>query len=153
MIDDWYKALNENEIIIAACFLDVSKCFDTIDHDFLIQKFNYFGVYGNEIKWFMNYMINTSDVVHCHRDTSKRFYLKTGVPQGSVLGPLMFLLYINDISQSIVEAFINMFADDASLYSMGTNFKQVNDNLQNNVTTVHDWYTNNKLAVNVPKQK
>ncbi len=76
-------------------------------------------------------------------------YIKTGVPQGSVLGPLMFLLYINDISQGIVEAFINMFADDASLYTMGTNFKQVNDNLLNNVTNVQEWYTNNKLAVNV----
>ncbi len=65
----------------------------------------------------------------------------------------MFLLYTNDISQSIVEAFINMFADDASLYTMGTNFKQVNDNLQNNLTNVQEWYTNNKLAVNVPKTK
>ncbi len=72
----------------------------------------------------------------------------------SVLGPLIFLLYINHISQSIVEAFINMFAVDASLYTMGTNFKQVNDNLLNNVTNVHDWYTNNnKLAVHVPKTK
>ncbi len=66
---------------------------------------------------------------------------------------LMFLLYINDISQSIVEAFINMFVDDASLYIMGTDFKQVNDNLLNNVTNVQEWYTNNKLAVNVPKTK
>ncbi len=49
MIDDWYEALNENKII-AACFLDISKCFDTIDHDFIIQKFKYYGVYGNELK-------------------------------------------------------------------------------------------------------
>ncbi len=86
-------------------------------------------------------------------DTSKRLYVKTGVSEWSVLGPLMFLLYINDISQSIIEAFINMFSDDASLYFIGTNFKQVNDNLQNNVTNVFDWYTNIKLAVNVPKTK
>ncbi len=84
----------------------------------------------------MNYMTNRSHVIHCHGDTSKRLYVKTGVPQGSVLGLLMFLLYIDDISQNIVEAFINMFAEDASLYTMGTNFKQVNDNFQNNVTRV-----------------
>ncbi len=71
------------------------NCFDTIDHDFLIQKFKYYGVYGNELKWFMNYMTNRSYVVHCHRDTSKRLYIKTGVQQGSLLGPLMFLLYIH----------------------------------------------------------
>ncbi len=136
MIDDWYGALNENEII-AACFLDISKCFDTSDHDFLIQTFKYYGVYGNELKWFMNYMTDRSHVVHCNGDTSKRLYVKTGEPQGSQLGPLMFLLYIIDISQSIVEAFINMFADDAFLYTMATNFKQLNDNLQNNVTNMH----------------
>ncbi len=136
-----------------AFFVDISKCFDTIDHDFLIQKCKYYDVYGNEIKWFMNDMTNRSHVVHCHGDTSKRLYVKTGVPQGSVPGPLMFLLYINNISQSIVKTLINMFADDTSLYTMGTNFKQVNDNLLNNVTNVHDWYTNNKLAVNVPKRK
>ncbi len=67
MIDDWYEALNENEII-AACFLDISKCFDTINHDFLIHKCKYYRVNGNELKWFMNYMTNRSHVVHCHGD-------------------------------------------------------------------------------------
>ncbi len=100
----------------------------------------------------MNYMTNRSHVVHCHGDTSKRLYVKTGVPQGSVLGTLIFL-YTNDISQNIVEAFINMFADDASLYTMGMKLKQVNDNLQNNITNVHGWYTNNNLVVNVPNTK
>ncbi len=83
-------------------------------------------------------MTNRSHVVHCHGDTSKRLYVKSGAPHVSVLGPLMFLLYNNDISQSIVEAFINMFAGDVCLYNMGMNFKQVNDNLQRNVTNVHD---------------
>ncbi len=71
MIDGWYEALNENEII-AACFLDISKWFDTINYDILIQTFKYYGVNGNELKWFMNYMTNRSHVVHCHGDTSKR---------------------------------------------------------------------------------
>ncbi len=71
------------------------------------------------------------------------------VPQGSVRGQLMFFLYTNDISQSIDEAFINTFADDASLYTMGTHFKQVNDNVQNNFKNVHGWYANDTLAVNV----
>ncbi len=65
MIDDWYEALNENEII-AACFLYISKCFETSDHDFLIQTFKYYGVNGNELKWFMNYMTNRSHVVNCY---------------------------------------------------------------------------------------
>ncbi len=81
-------------------------------------------------KLFMNYMIIKSHVVHCQGDTSKSLYVKIEVRQGSVLGPLMFLLNINYISQSIVEAFINMFADDVSLYTMGMNFKKVNGNLQ-----------------------
>ncbi len=102
----------------------------------------------------MNYLTNRSHVVHCHRDTSKRLYLKTGVPQGSVLSPLMFLLYINDISQSIVEAFINMFIDDSSLYTIGTDFTQENDDSQNNITNVQSmvtkislWATNFQAAL------
>ena len=116
-----------------------------------MQKFEYYGVSGKELKWFRNYMTNRSHVVHCHGETSERMYVKTGVPQGSVLCPIMFLLFINDISQSVTQAFINMFADDASLYTMGTNFNEINDNLQNNVNNVYDWYTNNRLAVNVSK--
>ncbi len=80
MIDNWYEALNENEINVA-CFLDISKCFDTIDHDFLIQKCKYYGVNGNEFKWFMNNMNDRSHVVYCYRDTSKGLYVKTGAPQ------------------------------------------------------------------------
>ncbi len=94
----------------------------------MISKFKYYGVNVNELKRFMNYVTNRSHVVHCYRDTSKRSYVKSGVPQRSVLGPLM-LLYINDISQSIVKAFINMFGDDASLYTIGTDFISVNGNL------------------------
>lgn len=150
MIDEWYEALNENEIV-AACFLDISKCFDTIDHELLIKKFEYYGVSGNELRWFKSYMTNRSHVVHCHGETSDKLFVKTGVPQGSVLGPIMFLLFINDISQSIVDAFINMFADDAALYVTGSDFNEVKTSLQKNVNNVHGWYTTNRLALNVPK--
>ncbi len=104
-----------------------------------VNQFEYLKYHSTHSLWIIG-LTCRSHVVHCHGDTSKRLYVKTGVPQGAVLGPLMFVLYINDISQSIVEAFINMFA---SLYIMGTNFKQVNDNWQNNVTNVYDWYTIN----------
>ncbi len=73
-------------------------------------------------------MTDRSHVVHFHGDTSNILYVKTEVPQRSVHGPLMFLLYINDISQSIVEDFINMLTDDAVVYTMCMNFKQINDN-------------------------
>ncbi len=70
MIDDWYEALNLNEKLIAACFFDIFKSFDTIDHNLLIQKFTYYGVNDNELQWLMNDMTNRSHVVHCHRYTS-----------------------------------------------------------------------------------
>ncbi len=87
----------------------------------------------------MNDITNISYGVHCHGDTSKWLQVKPWIPQGSVLS--QFLLYINDISQSIVEAFINMFSANVSLYTIDTHLKQVNDNLQNNVTNVHDCHT------------
>ena len=111
VLDDFHEAFNDHDII-SSCFLDISKCFDTIDHDLLLFKLSKYGVSCNEHKWFTNYLSNRKQVVSCHGELSKPNYITVEVPQGSVLGLLLFILFINDITQSVNLSTCIIFADD-----------------------------------------
>ncbi len=89
VIDDFYEALNEHEVV-GSCFLDISKFFDTIDHDLLLFKLDQHGILGNELKWFKSYIFNRKQVVRCNGEVSGQNDISVGVPQGSVLGPILF---------------------------------------------------------------
>jgi hypothetical protein len=112
--------LNEslrNKNIPFAVFIDLSKAFDTLDHDILTKKLEYYGIAGTEITWFKNYLGDRKQYVKYNNVTSPFAKIKTGVPQGSVLGPLLFLIYINDISEATKALDDVLFADDTSLYA------------------------------------
>jgi retron-type reverse transcriptase len=109
------KAIDNGEFIIGI-FLDLSKAFDIINHGILIQKLEHYGIRGVSQLWFQNYLTNRKQIVKYNQVSSKEILIQTGVPQGSILGPIQFLLYMNDIENCSKLLSFVLFADDTNTF-------------------------------------
>ena len=153
VIDDWYENLDDGEYT-AVCIFDISKCFDTINHDLLLAKLQKYGIRGDAWKWFKSYLTGRKQAVRCKGRLSDFEDIKYGVPQGSILGPFLFLIFINDISNAAENnCVINLFADDLCTYTSGKNLETVRARMQCCVTKICDWYKLNRLKANPKKSK
>ena len=112
------QALDEG-YIGCGIFVDLQKAFDTVDHEILLSKLDYYGIRGISNNWFKSYLSNRKQFVSINGYDSGLAEIKCGVPQGSVLGPLLFLLYINDLNQAIKFCNVHHFADDTNLLYLG----------------------------------
>ena len=128
-------------------FVDLRKAFDTVDHKILISKLEYYGIKGANLLWCKNYLSSRSQCTLANGDLSSRAEVTFGVPQGSVLGPLFFILYVNDVQEAIKGAEIQMYADDTVLYASDHN------ELQKSLDQFTKWCSGNKLSLNVSKTK
>ena len=108
------KAL-DNGNFVYGIFVDLHKAFDTVDHSILLRKLCHYGICGLTKKWFESYLANHKQFVSINGFASNTLSIESGVPQGSVLGPLLFLLYINDLHVAIKHCKVHHFADDANL--------------------------------------
>lgn len=144
------KALNEKSSILAVN-MDLSKAFDTINHEILCRKLAKYGLSGNILRWFISYLSNRKQMVKYNNTLSTKLTVKCGVPQGSNLGPLLFILYINDLQTISDNCDAILYADDCNLFFKlnGNNFNSspINDRLRE----FSDWFSCNHLALNTQK--
>ncbi|MFM9988300.1 RNA-directed DNA polymerase [Flavobacterium sp.] len=143
-------AIDKREFSIGV-FIDLSKAFDTLDHSILLRKLEHYGVRGVALQWFNSYLSNRKQCVTLNGATSSIQNIIYGVPQGSILGPLLFILYINDIVNcSDLLSFI-LFADDTTLVFSCKNLLQLNQTINVELAKVSDWLKANKLSLNTKK--
>lgn len=134
-----------------ATFLDLAKAFDTVDHDLLLKKLSIYGVRGVAWKLIESYLKNRKQYVVIQNTHSQMTFVQHGVPQGSVLGPLLFLVYINDLLKIKLRGQIISYADDTVLFSQASTWTEVKANMEEDVTLIRNWLDLNKLSLNLKK--
>ena len=132
-------------------FLDLKKAFDTVDHVILLKKLNCYGVDDRALAWFRSYLEDRQQVCYVNGVTSSMARITCGVPQGSILGPLLFLLYVNDFPKSLDYGMARLFADDTNLTFSGCCLAALQDEMTKDLKGITSWLSANKLTLNVLK--
>ena len=145
-------SLSKKEISLLL-LIDFSKAFDMVEHTILIKKLEHYGIRGIALEWLKSYLGNREQFVTINGKNSTKKSLKFGVPQGSILGPLLFIIYINDIPLISKLAKFIMYADDANIIISGKNIDEINEKLINLSTGLLNWVDTNGLALNLKKTK
>ena len=144
------KAIDENKYAVGV-FVDLQKAFDTVDHTILLNKLYHYGIRGTSNEWFKSYLTNRTQFVTINGTDSDIRSMEFGVPQGSVLGPLLFLLYINDLHNCIKYSTVRHFADDTNLLLVNSSLKQLKKHINIDLRCLSTWLKANKISLNVSK--
>ena len=150
LMDRLYESI-ENDKITLGIFIDFSRAFDTISHDILLNKLQFYGFRGKAHDWIKNYLTNRKQFVAYNNSHSQLGNVTIGVPQGSILGPLLFLLYVNDIYAISKEMSCIQFADDTTLFTSGNNLTDLACVVNTELRTINEWINLNKLSLNIAK--
>ena len=142
-------SLDKNNL---ACgiFIDLQKAFDTVDHNILLDRLAH-GIRGIANEWIKSYLSNRQQYVSINGHDSNKLEIKHGVPQGSVLGPLLFLIYINDLHNSIKYCIVHHFADDTNLLISENSPKKMQDHINSDLRCLCRWFRANKISLNKSK--
>ena len=150
VIDNCYKNLDENKKVVGIYF-DLQKAFDTVDHSILLHKLHNYGIRGFMYAWIKNYLLNRQQFTLINNVASNLGKITCGVPQGSVLGPLLFLIYINDIANAVGGDKLRIFADDTNLFIAGNSFNDLEVKANVCLNQMQLWFVSNKLSLNYDK--
>ena len=154
MLDDIYSNIN-NQQITYAVFIDFRKAFDSINHAILIKKLSKLGFRPDTISWYRNYLTNRTQYTVVNGIKSGLLGVECGVPQGSVLGPMLFLLFINDLGSAVIHSKYKLYADDTVLYSdcTGQDHIDLSMSIQTDLDGISAWCKTNAIMMNVKKTK
>ena len=134
--------------VTCGIFVDFQKAFDTVNHDILLKKLEHYGFRGVVNNWFRSYLTDRKQKVVINGFESESKILPHGVPQGSVLGPILFLIYINDLHRSIKYSTTYHFADDTNLLHISKDYKSLQRKVNYDLFSLHKWLTANKISLN-----
>ena len=140
-----------NGKVVGLVALDLRKAFDTVDHNIMLSKLHYYGVTNTEYDWFKSYLEDRYQICSIFNNMSDSQKITCGVPQGSILGPLMFILYVNDMPKCFSKCNVNIYADDTMFYISNENVEIVNNILQSELQLVYKWLCCNKLSLHIGK--
>ena len=152
LTNDILRARNQGGITLAT-FIDIKKAFDSVNYIILLKKLEKYGIRGKNLNWIREYFTDRSQVTVCNNVTSKVVNMVCGTPQGSILGPLFFLLYVNDLNVNFGNVKTLMYADDTVLYTSGKNINELATNMQSSLDNFVSWTSKNKLTINESKTK
>ena len=145
-----YSALDDS-LSVLSIFIDFAKAFDTVNHKILLDKMYHYGIRGPIHSWFRDYLTDRNQITVFKGESSSSSSITLGVPQGSVLGPILFLIYINDISDIFTKSKTILFADDMTLYLNGPSPEQLIATANQELQQLHQWCLCNRLTINTDK--
>ena len=148
----WYKALNDGKII-GFIALDLTKAFDLLNFDILLKKLDAYNCHISTVKWFQSYLYGRKQFVKREDLKSSTLEKLNGVPQGSILGPLLFNIYINDMPLCIDYVNADLYADDTTLYAIANSVNILQNNLSHDINNFSNWCNKNNLVINTKKSK
>ena len=145
------KSMNEG-LMTGAVLLDLSKVFDLVNHELLLEKLKLYQCCGKTVECFTSYLKERKQMVHFKNNISYPEVVKAGVPQGPILGPLLYILFMNDIPLEIKEGAFEMYADDSTVSVSGKTISEIETKLNTSARQIAMWCSDNKMAVSVEKK-
>ena len=146
-ITETIRKATDNGEFACGVFLGLQKAFDTVNHTILLKKLGHYGVRGRALKWFHSYLTNRKQFTRVDNTDSDIREISYGVPQGSVLGLLLFLIYINDFSKAIKFSFIIHFADDTNILYASKSLRKINQRINFDLKNIVHWLRANRIAL------
>ena len=148
---DFIRRGMDHVMLTGAVFIDLRKAFDSVDHEILISKLESCGLKDTELDWFRNYLTDRKQLVSFDKEISDPCLITSGVPQGSILGPLLFVLFVNDLPAVLERCQILMYADDTVVYFTASDAQEISRTLTNELAKVNEWLMDNSLFIHQGK--